>query len=213
MWLVEAAPFILRPYFIHCLQVDAALAREPGLNSHYSGSTAVVCLLQGRRLTTAWVGDSKAVLARQVRRAPQQGRVYCCRLGRPCRHLPRPIPNPPPMPPCTATHTHQDPRGLRAICLTKDHKPNHPDERARILASSGRVERWVVGRGYSGGGQALLRTHSVAAALLCTRRPALLWPAQARAWPLHPAGWWTTAGTRWGPTACGSATAGCQAWP
>lgn len=81
------------------LQLDARLAVEPGLSVQYSGSTAVVCMLQGRRLTTAWVGDSKAVLARQ------------------------------------------DPRGVRAIPLTRDHKPNHPDERTRITAAGGRVER------------------------------------------------------------------------
>ncbi|PSC69217.1 phosphatase 2C [Micractinium conductrix] len=84
--------------------VDEALHKS-GVDVHYSGSTAVVCMLRGRRLTTAWVGDSKAVLARQ------------------------------------------EPRGLRAIPLTRDHKPNHPEERARIQASGGRVERLVDQRG------------------------------------------------------------------
>lgn len=40
------------------------------INARLSGSTAVVCLLQGRRLTTAWVGDSRAVI---VRREPGGG--------------------------------------------------------------------------------------------------------------------------------------------
>ncbi len=48
------------------LAADAALGQEPGMNVQYSGSTAVLCMLRGRRLTTAWVGDSRAVLARQV---------------------------------------------------------------------------------------------------------------------------------------------------
>ncbi|KAI7839798.1 hypothetical protein COHA_006597 [Chlorella ohadii] len=87
------------------LRLDTDLRREMGANANYSGSTAAVCMLQGRRLTTAWVGDSKAVLARQ------------------------------------------DPRGLRAIPLTRDHKPNHPDEKARILGAGGRVQRLSDARG------------------------------------------------------------------
>ncbi|KAL4419376.1 hypothetical protein ABPG77_002903 [Micractinium sp. CCAP 211/92] len=87
------------------LAADAALGQEPGMNVQYSGSTAVLCMLRGRRLTTAWVGDSRAVLARQ------------------------------------------DPRGMRAVPLTRDHKPGNTDERARIAASGGRVERLVDQRG------------------------------------------------------------------
>lgn len=52
-----------------------------------------------RHLTTAWVGDSRAVIARQ------------------------------------------EPRGMKGICLTKDHKPGNPTEKARITAAGGRVER------------------------------------------------------------------------
>lgn len=33
---------------------------------------------------------------------------------------------------------------MEAIDLTDDHKPTNQEERARILASNGRVERWVV---------------------------------------------------------------------
>lgn len=55
------------------LAADAALGREPGVNVQYSGSTAVLCMLRGRRLTTAWVGDSRAVLARQVGAARGRG--------------------------------------------------------------------------------------------------------------------------------------------
>lgn len=87
------------------LAVDRALPEEGGVNVQFSGSTAVVCLLRGRRLTTAWVGDSKAVLARQ------------------------------------------EPRGCRAIPLTRDHKPGQAEERARIAAKGGRVERLVDHRG------------------------------------------------------------------
>ena len=33
--------------------------------------------------------------------------------------------------------------GFEAVAMTKDHKPTAPDEKARIVASSGRVERSV----------------------------------------------------------------------
>ncbi|EFN51169.1 hypothetical protein CHLNCDRAFT_55285 [Chlorella variabilis] len=93
------------------LRVDRELCGGSGVSVAYSGSTAVVCMLQGRRLTTAWVGDSRAVLARQ------------------------------------------EPRGCRAICLTRDHKPSTPDERARILMSGGRVEHLSDQRGQPVGPQ------------------------------------------------------------
>ena len=57
--------------------------------------------LQGRTLTTAWVGDSRGVMARQTE------------------------------------------HGWEAIDLTDDHKPTNPEEKARIQAHNGRVERCV----------------------------------------------------------------------
>jgi serine/threonine protein phosphatase PrpC len=38
---------------------------EP-INARLSGSTAVVSLLQGRKITTAWVGDSRALIVREL---------------------------------------------------------------------------------------------------------------------------------------------------
>ena len=58
-----AAGSALRAAF---LEMQASLrASTSVVNSRLSGSTAVVSLLQGRRLTTAWVGDSRAILLRR----------------------------------------------------------------------------------------------------------------------------------------------------
>lgn len=53
----------LRRAFAHA---DAELNAGGGVDIEYSGSTAVACVLRGRTLTTAWCGDSRAVLAREV---------------------------------------------------------------------------------------------------------------------------------------------------
>ncbi|KAK9808640.1 hypothetical protein WJX72_001084 [[Myrmecia] bisecta] len=45
------------------LEVDKALASSR-IDCEFSGSTAVVSFLQGKTLTTAWVGDSRGVLGR-----------------------------------------------------------------------------------------------------------------------------------------------------
>lgn len=47
------------------MAVDAALC-ACGTDISFSGSTGVVTLLQGKRLTCAWVGDSRCVLGRRV---------------------------------------------------------------------------------------------------------------------------------------------------
>ena len=63
------------------LRVDRELCGGSGVSVAYSGSTAVVCMLQGRRLTTAWVGDSRAVLARQVGWVGSMGAVMVISCG------------------------------------------------------------------------------------------------------------------------------------
>lgn len=83
------------------IEVDKSLGGSR-IDCEFSGSTAVVSYLKGRTLTTAWVGDSRGVIA---------------------RHAP-------------AT-------GWQAVDLTNDHKPTNPEEKARILRSNGRVERWA----------------------------------------------------------------------
>ena len=74
----------------------------------FSGSTAILTVLQntekGRILTTGWVGDSRAVVARQRGPPPAGGRGG------------QPPPQTPYMP----------------VPLTKDHKPTDPKERARL---------------------------------------------------------------------------------
>lgn len=72
------------------------------IDCEFSGSTAVVSLLRGTTLWTAWVGDSRCVLGRK-----------------------------------TGPVSHE------AVSLTKDHKPTVREEKARILAENGRVERCV----------------------------------------------------------------------
>lgn len=80
----------------------AALASGANIDCTFSGATATVSVLRGRTLTTAWVGDSRAVLGRQ-----EEGAV-------------------------------------RAYDLTNDHKPDLPEEHARINQSGGRVEPLLV---------------------------------------------------------------------
>eukprot|EP00892_Ulva_mutabilis_P005829 jgi/Ulvmu1/3618/UM017_0030.1 len=78
--------------------VHAALASGAHVDCTFSGATATVSVLRGRTLTSAWVGDSRAVLGRR-----EEGAV-------------------------------------RAYDLTNDHKPDLPEEHARIAQSGGRVE-------------------------------------------------------------------------
>jgi serine/threonine protein phosphatase PrpC len=58
-----AAPAALAAAF---LEAQAGLrGAAASVNARLSGTTAVVALLQGRRLTCAWVGDSRAMLVRR----------------------------------------------------------------------------------------------------------------------------------------------------
>ncbi|KAF5830623.1 phosphatase 2C-like domain-containing protein [Dunaliella salina] len=43
-------------------EVDSLLSTSSGIDAENSGSTAVLGLLQGKQLTTAWVGDSRGVV-------------------------------------------------------------------------------------------------------------------------------------------------------
>ena len=80
-------------------EVDKSLA-DSRIDCEFSGSTAVVACVHGNKLTTAWAGDSRAVLARRASNG-----------------------------------------ALEAHALTCDHKPAVPEERQRILAKNGRVDK------------------------------------------------------------------------
>jgi serine/threonine protein phosphatase PrpC len=79
--------------------------------------------MQGRTLTTAWVGDSRAVLGRQ-RRKHRRGTWQRA----------------------SGTTSSGSPGwgGWEAVDLSVDHKPTEAAERQRILGASGRVERCVL---------------------------------------------------------------------
>jgi serine/threonine protein phosphatase PrpC len=87
------------------LECNALLKDLHPTVSAYSGSTAVVTFMESRRLIVGWVGDSRAMIVKQV------------------------------------------PRGMKAVMLTRDHKPTLPAEKERILACGGRVERLCDGYG------------------------------------------------------------------
>jgi serine/threonine protein phosphatase PrpC len=62
--------------------VDVELNSMDGLDVEYSGTTAVALHIYGRLITCAWVGDSRAVLGREV----QKGRIEALALT--CDHKP-----------------------------------------------------------------------------------------------------------------------------
>jgi serine/threonine protein phosphatase PrpC len=82
--------------------VNTFLTTESGIDCTFSGATATVSVLIGTRLTSAWVGDSRAVLGRM------------------------------------------DGGTVHAFDLTNDHKPDLPEETARIEGAGGRVEPLLV---------------------------------------------------------------------
>jgi serine/threonine protein phosphatase PrpC len=98
---------------------DASLRRAAGIDTDFSGSTAVVGLLDAARgvMTVGWTGDSRAVVGR---RGPAPGAPSASPAG------------------CAPFH---------AVPLTFDHKPDTPAEAARIAAAGGRVEQLVDERG------------------------------------------------------------------
>lgn len=104
-----------------CVDTNGELSMS-AVDVYVSGCTGCAVLLlpqapEGQRLVCANVGDSRAVLGRA-----------------------RPV-----HPPATAAPARGASR-LIAVDLSRDHKPDLPDERARIVACGGRVEEWGVAR-------------------------------------------------------------------
>jgi serine/threonine protein phosphatase PrpC len=81
-------------------QVDALLSGS-GINTIDSGSTALLCHIGPRSITTAWVGDSRAVLGRRTRQ-------------------------PPPL-----SSRSSGSSGWEVLPLSDDHKPERADEQVR----------------------------------------------------------------------------------
>ena len=116
------------------------------------GCTAAVALVLGdERLLVAHVGDSRAVLVEPVAAgaaAPEAGKTKkregSWRGGK--KNEASSTPPPPPLPPTSSPPPPLPPFTARA--LSADHKPNRPDERARIEAAGGAVlwaGTWRVG--------------------------------------------------------------------
>ena len=94
-----------------CLQVTS-----PRVDASLSGATLTLSVLRESRLITAWVGDSRAVLAR---RAPATDAAV------------------------VDEHSNAKPKVV-AYDLTVDHKPTLPAEHQRIIDAGGRVQQLVV---------------------------------------------------------------------
>ena len=99
------------------LSVDAEIKRRPDMEPYHSGTTAVVAVLQGKKLSISNVGDSRAVIGR--RREGGQGSSPYTLPGGPAVDLSR--------------------TRYESIPLTKDQNAKDPTERRRVLKSGGFV--------------------------------------------------------------------------
>ena len=86
-----------------------------GFDVNFSGSTFVSVLMRGKKLWCANIGDSRAFIARQL---PDNYQSYKNLRAKP-----------------SGNH-------WMSIALSRDHKPNEPDESARIARHGGRVEAY-----------------------------------------------------------------------
>lgn len=114
---------------------------NPGaLDVNSSGSTAIVCHLgPGGVLTTAWVGDSRAVLGR---RRPTPSSLQFNLPGDLSGEVPT-LNRPPPRVSFAAKQQAGAPigSGWDAVALSDDHKPDRADEKLRITSLGGRVQQ------------------------------------------------------------------------
>jgi hypothetical protein len=110
-----------------------------GINTLDSGSTAVLCHIGPDSVTTAWVGDSRAVLGRRISepkawdlRLRQQQQQQQRRSGSSVRGDGR-----------GSSSSDDDGGSWQAIPLSDDHKPERPDEQVRAAVTVQVPEPWT----------------------------------------------------------------------
>lgn len=110
--LLNASPYLLTNANKAIFNSTRKLNREIGckdFDTNFSGSTFISVLIRSKKLWCANVGDSRALLGRQMSDKSS----------------------------ISAQSNH-----WMSIALSRDHKPNEPDESARIYSCGGRVEAY-----------------------------------------------------------------------
>lgn len=128
-----------------CLECHTKLtAGDSGVNCSLSGTTAVFAVMIKAEVHIAALGDSRGVLGTAVLPVP-----------------PLAASSPPSFSPALLSHIRTLREVLRsdlkAAPLTTDHKPNDPEESARILASGGEIRRAFNGFSLESGPQRVWR--------------------------------------------------------
>jgi len=110
--------------------VDESLEDAENIEPLYSGTTACVVLMQGRKLTIANAGDSRAVLARRV--AKQQEQVKCVTVNGTEAEITNEKDT-------DGNITASNEKQIQAIDLSIDQNPDSPGEQERIESCGGFV--------------------------------------------------------------------------
>jgi len=171
--------------------VDGELKRTTQRGLNLSGTTALLACISAGQLSVAWAGDSACVVARayvpgeseseesegeeEEMRDDEGGdkpkRGVGVKLGggrRGERERASGAAAAPVKEVARGPMTGAEP-SLRAVRLTRDHKPGEPEERMRILASNGRVDRIVVEGGEREGPERLFLKFAWTPGLSCSR--------------------------------------------
>lgn len=105
-------------------------ARDSGVDSKYSGCTAVFVYLSGEYIYSASVGDSRAILGTTI--PPSVMPAPTAVLGGEDRKMLEEV----------KSRRHSRPMlEIMPVQLTKDQKPEDPEELSRIISKGGRVQR------------------------------------------------------------------------